>query len=133
MKINIKTRDKTIKREFINNVASLLFMCGFILFYYIDWYWVVLFYNILFSYFAFGVYIDYNKIPEYRNKIPLFFYIMLPLIFNFVGFLISILKGFEEIPKYEIQAMKNINKNDLDEIFERTNVKASLFDKFKNK
>ena len=117
--------------NFLKNVASLFIICGALLFWYVDWYWVVVSYNIVFSYLSFSIYRDYNDNPRFRNKIPLIFYIGLPLVLNFVGFLISIINGFEEIPESEIQAMKNIDKSDLDEVFENKSVKTSLFDKFK--
>ena len=125
--------NKIMIKDFINNVASFLLICGFMLFWYIDWYWVILFYNILFSYFAFITFIDYNENPGYRNKIPLFFYIILPFVFNFVGFFISIIKGFEEISEYEIQSRKNIDKNEVEEVFESKKIKTSSLEKFKTK
>ena len=119
-------------KNILNSILSLFIICGVLLFWYIDWYWVVLSYNIVFSYFSFTIYRDYNDNPRFRNKIPLLVYIGLPLLFNFIGFLISIIKGFEEIPEWEIQAMKNIGKEDLDEVFEKKNLrKPNLFNKFK--
>ena len=122
--------NKIIITDFINNVAIFLLICGFILFWYIEWYWVVLFYNILFSYFAFTTFIGYNENPRYRNRIPLFFYIMLPFVFNFIGFLISVIKGFEEISEDEIQSRKNIDKKELEEVFETKNMKIQANKKF---
>lgn len=119
--------------NFLNNVASLFIICGAILFWYVDWYWVVASYNIVLSYLSFNIYRDYNDNPRFRNKIPFILYISLPLTLNFVGFLISIINGFEEIPESEIQAMKNINKSDLDGVFEKKSLKTSVFDKFKLK
>ena len=119
-------------KNILNSILSFFIICGVLLFWYIDWYWVVLSYNIAFSYLSFTIYRDYNDNPRFRNKIPLLFYIGLPLLFNFIGFLISIIKGFEEIPEWEIQAMKNIGKEDLDEVFEKKNLrKPNLFNKFK--
>ena len=117
----------------LKNFSSLFIICGALLFWYIEWYWVVVSYNIVLSYLSFTIYRDYNDNPRFRNKIPLLVYIGLPLLFNFIGFLISIIKGFEEIPEWEIQAMKNIGKEDLDEVFDKKSVKTSAFDKFKNK
>ena len=122
--------NKIMITDFINNVAIFLLICGFMLFWYIDWYWVVLFYNILFSYFAFITFIDYNENPRYRNKIPLFFYIILPFVFNFIGFLISVIKGFEEISEDEILSRKNIDKKELEEVFETKNMKTQANKKF---
>ena len=122
--------NKIMITDFINNVAIFLLICGFMLFWYIDWYWVILFYNILFSYFAFIIFIDYNQNPGYRNKIPLFFYIMLPFVFNFIGFLISVVNGFEEISEDEIQSRKNIDKKELEEVFEAKNMKTNSLKKF---
>ena len=122
--------NKIIIADFINNVAIFLLICGFILFWYIEWYWVVLFYNILFSYFAFTTFMGYNENPRYRNNIPLFFYIMLPFVFNFIGFLISVIKGFEEISEDEIQSRKNIDKKELEEVFETKNMKTQANKKF---
>tara|TARA_B100000925_G_scaffold254313_1_gene207169 strand:- start:679 stop:1053 length:375 start_codon:yes stop_codon:yes gene_type:complete len=122
--------NKIMITDFINNVAIFLLICGFMLFWYIDWYWVILFYNILFSYFAFITFIDYNENPRYRNKIPLFFYIMLPFVFNFIGFLISVVNGFEEISEDEIQSRKNIDKKELEEVFETKNMKTNSLKKF---
>jgi len=119
--------------NFLNNVASLFIICGALLFWYIEWYWVVVSYNIVLSYLSFTIFRDFNENPRFRNKIPLLFYIGLPLILNFLGFLISIINGFEEIPEWEIQAMKNIGKEDLDEVFDKKNVNTPFFDKFKNK
>ena len=93
-------------------------------------YWVILFYNILFSYFAFITFIEHNQNPGYRNKIPLFFYIMLPFVFNFIGFLISVVNGFEEISEDEIQSRKNIDKKELEEVFETKNMKTNSLKKF---
>ena len=119
-------------KNILNSILSLFIICGVLLFWYIDWFWVVLSYNIAFSYLSFTIYRDYNDNPRFRNKIPLLVYIGLPLLFNFIGFLISIIKGFEEIPEWEIQAMKNIGKEDLDEVFEKKNLrKPNLFNKFK--
>ena len=120
-------------KNILNSILSLFIICGVLLFWYIDWYWVVLSYNIAFSYLSFTIYRDYNDNPRFRNKIPLLFYIGLPLLFNFIGFLISIIKGYEEIPEWEIQAMKNIDQKDLDEVFENKNLRiTNLFNKFKN-
>ena len=120
-------------KNILNSILSLFIISGFLLFWYIDWYWVVLSYNIAFSYLSFTIYSDYNDNPRFRNKIPLLFYIGLPLLFNFIGFLISIIKGFEEIPEWEIQTMKNIGKEDLDEVFEKKNLRIpNLFNKFKD-
>ena len=117
----------------LKNFSSLFIICGALLFWYIEWYWVVVSYNIVLSYLSFTIYRDYNDNPRFRNKIPLLVYIGLPLLFNFIGFLISIIKGFEEIPEWEIQAMKNIGKEDLDEVFEKKNLrKPNLFNKFKD-
>ena len=118
-------------KNILNNILSFFIICGGILFWYIDWYWVVLSYNIALSYLSFTIYRDYNESSGYRNKIPLIFYIGLPLVLNFIGFLISIIKGFEEIPEWEIQAMKNISKEDLDEVFDNRSVSLHFFDKFK--
>ena len=115
----------------LKNFSSLFIICGALLFWYIEWYWVVVSYNIVLSYLSFTIYRDYNENSGYRNKIPLIFYIGLPLVLNFIGFLISIIKGFEEIPELEIQAMKNISKEDLDEVFDNRSVSLHFFDKFK--
>lgn len=115
----------------LKNFSSLFIICGALLFWYIEWYWVVVSYNIVLSYLSFTIYRDYNENSRYRNKIPLIFYIGLPLVLNFIGFLISIIKGFEEIPEWEIQAKKNISKEDLDELFDNRSVNLHFFDKFK--
>lgn len=112
-------------------IVSLLLMFGpIILFCYIDWYWVVISYNILFSYFSFTVYMDYNDDPRFRKKIPLVLYISLPLVLNFVGFLISIINGFEEIPTEEIMKRKNISKDDVENVLKQKTLKSSFLKKF---
>ena len=82
---------------------------------------------------SFNIFRDYNDNPRFRNKIPLILYIGLPLTLNFVGFLISIINGFEEIPEYEIQSMKNIDKSDLEQVFDKKNVKGLISNKLNKK
>jgi len=116
--------------NFLNNVASLFIICGALLFWYIEWYWVVVSYNIVLSYLSFTIFRDFNENPRFRNKIPLLFYIGLPLILNFLGFLISIINGFEEIPSEEIMKRKNIGKDDVENVLKHKNVKSPYFKKF---
>ena len=120
-------------KNFLNSVSSLFIICGAILFWYVDWYWVIVSYNIVLSYLSFNIFRDYNDNPRFRNKIPLILYIGLPLTLNFVGFLISIINGFEEIPEYEIQSMKNIDKSDLEQVFDKKNVKGLISNKLNKK
>lgn len=116
--------------DFFKSLATLYLICGVMLFWYIDWYWVVISYNILFSYFSFTVYMDYNDDPRFRKKIPLVLYIGLPLVLNFVGFLISIINGFEEIPTEEIMKRKNISKDDVENVLKQKTLKSSYLKKF---
>jgi hypothetical protein len=116
--------------DFLKSIAALFLICGVMLFWYIDWYWVVILYNILFSYFSLTVYLEYNDDPRFRKKIPLVIYIGLPLVLNFVGFLISIINGFEEIPSEEIMKRKNIGKDDVENVLKHKNVKSPYFKKF---
>jgi len=120
-------------KNFLNSVSSLFIVCGAILFWYVDWYWVIVSYNIVLSYLSFNIFRGYNDNPRFRNKIPLILYIGLPLTLNFVGFLISIINGFEEIPEYEIQSMKNIDKSDLEQVFDKKNVKGLISNKLNKK
>ena len=120
-------------KNFLNSVSSLFIICGVILFWYVDWYWVIVSYNIVLSYLSFNIFRDYNDNPRFRNKIPLILYIGLPLTLNFVGFLISIINGFEEIPEYEIQSMKNIDKSDIEQVFDKKNVKGLIPNKLNKK
>ena len=120
-------------KNFLNSVSSLFIICGAILFWYVDWYWVIVSYNIVLSYLSFNIFRDYNDNPRFRNKIPLILYIGLPLTLNFVGFLISIINGFEEIPEYEIQSMKNIDKSDIEQVFDKKNVKGLIPNKLNKK
>ena len=55
---------------------------------------------------------------------------MLPFVFNFIGFLISVVNGFEEISEDEIQSRKNIDKKELEEVFETKNMKTNSLKKF---
>ena len=49
---------------------------------------------------------------------------MLPFVFNFIGFLISVIEGFEEIyPKMKFN-LENIDKKELEEVFETKNMKT---------
>ena len=83
-------------------IVSLLLMFGPIyLFWHIDWYWIVGYYNLFFTYSALTLYKSYNRDSNYRRKYHPIIYLGLPLILNFVGFLISLLNGFEEIRKDE--------------------------------
>ena len=117
-------------KNILNSILSLFIICGVLLFWYIDWYWVVLSYNIAFSYLSFTIYRDYNDNPRFRNKIPLLFYIGLPLLFNFIGFLISIIKGFEEIPNEEILKRENIKKDVVEKVFKQKKMKSPYLKKF---
>ena len=93
-------------------IVSLLLMFGPIyLFWHIDWYWIVGYYNLFFTYSALTLYKSYNRDSNYRRKYHPIIYLGLPLILNFVGFLISLLNGFEEIRKDEKVKEKSLNKN----------------------
>ena len=81
------------------------------LFWHIDWYWIVGYYNLFFTYSALTLYKSYNRDSNYRRKYHPIIYLGLPLILNFVGFLISLLNGFEEIRKDEKVKEKSLNKN----------------------
>ena len=79
-------------------IVSLLMLVGLIyLFWHIDWYWIVGYYNLFFTYSAITIFKSYNRDSNYRRKYHPIIYFGLPLILNFVGFLISLLNGFEEI------------------------------------
>ena len=116
--------------NFLKNVASFFLICGFLLFWYIKWYWVIASYNIVFSYLSFTIFKDYNDNPKFRNKIPFFVYVGLPLALSFIGFLISIINGFEEISDEEIMNRKNINNDDIEKVFKRKAVESSSLNKF---
>ena len=93
-------------------IISLLLMFGpIVLFWYIDWYWIVGYYNVFFAYTCYTLYKQYNSDSNYKRKYHIIIYIGLPLIFSFIGLLISVLNGFEEIKEetnfYEGNKKKN--------------------------
>ena len=93
-------------------IVSLLMLVGPIyLFWHIDWYWIVGYYNLFFTYSAITLYKSYNRDSNYRRKYHPIIYFGLPLILNFVGFLISLLNGFEEIREDEEIEEKSLKKN----------------------
>jgi len=93
-------------------IISLLLMFGpIVLFWYIDWYWIVGYYNVFFAYTCYTLYKQYDSDSNYKRKYHIIIYIGLPLIFSFIGLLISVLNGFEEIKEetnfYEGNKKKN--------------------------
>ena len=97
-------------------IVSLLMLVGPIyLFWYIDWYWIVGYYNLFFTYSALTLYKSYNRDSNYRRKYHPIIYLGLPLILNFVGLLISLLNGFEEIRKDEEIDKKESKEQELKE------------------
>ena len=127
-------------------IVSLLMLVGPIyLFWHIDWYWIVGYYNLFFTYSAITLYKSYNRDSNYRRKYHPIIYFGLPLILNFVGFLISLLNGFEEIrdgdsdfksdkkeSKEEDEAKENEDKNYLEiiksKIQEAIDIRQKLID-----
>lgn len=89
-------------------IASLLLMFGpIVLFWYVDWYWIVGYYNLFFTYTCYVLYKQYDSDSNYRRKYHFIIYVGLPLIFSFIGLLISVINGFEEIKEGD----KDFNKN----------------------
>jgi hypothetical protein len=89
-------------------VLSLLMLFGpIVLFWYIDWYWIVGYYNLFFTYTCYVLYRQYDSDSNYRRKYHFIVYVGLPLIFSFIGLLISVLNGFEEIKEGD----EDFNKN----------------------
>lgn len=92
----------------LKNILSFLLMFGpIILFWYVDWYWVFGYYNLYFTYTSYVLYKGYDNNPKYRKKYPLFVVIILPLLLGFIGLIISVVNGFEEIREGD----KDFNKN----------------------
>jgi hypothetical protein len=79
-------------------IVSLLMLFGpIVLFWYIDWYWIVGYYNLFCAYSCYTIFKQYNNDKNFRRKYHIVVYVGLPLFLNFLGLLISILNGFEEI------------------------------------
>jgi hypothetical protein len=97
-------------------IVSLLMLFGpIVLFWYIDWYWIVGYYNLFFTYTCYLLYRQYDSDSNYRRKYHFIVYVGLPLIFSFIGLLISVLNGFEEIKEGDEDFNKNqfkINDHD---------------------
>ena len=97
-------------------IVSLLMLFGpIVLFWYIDWYWIVGYYNLFFTYTCYLLYRQYDSDSNYRRKYHFIVYVGLPLIFSFIGLLISVINGFEEIKEGDEDFNKNqfkINDHD---------------------
>ena len=95
------------------DIFSIILMFGpIILFWYVDWYWIFGYYNLYFTYTSYGLFKENDNNPEYRNKYPLFVFIILPLLFGFIGLIITFVNGIEEIREGD-EDFKPNNKNKL--------------------
>ena len=98
-------------------IVSLLLMFGpIVLFWYIDWYWIVGYYNLFFTYTCYVLYKQYDSDSNYRKKYHFIVYVGLPLIFSFIGLLISVINGFEEIREGDKDFNKNQSKTKNDRV-----------------
>ena len=96
-------------------IISLLLAFGpIILFWYIDWYYVIGYYNLFFSYTCYILFKMYNNNPNYTRKYHPIIYFGLPLFFNFVGLLFSVVNGFEENKEKDV-LFDNENDSDIKE------------------
>ena len=100
-------------------IMSLLLMFGpIVLFWYIDWYWVVGYYNLFFAYTSYTLYKQYDNDSNYVRRYHMVIYVGLPLIFSFIGLLISVISGFEEIrdedKNFNTDLTKKIDKNQIE-------------------
>jgi len=101
----------------VSQIVSILLMLGpIVLFWYIDWYWIVGFYNLYFSYTCYVLYKQYDSDSNYRKKYHFIVYVGLPLIFSFIGLLISVINGFEEIKEGDKDFNKNQSKSNDEEL-----------------
>jgi len=106
----------------LKNILSFLLMFGpIILFWYVDWYWVFGYYNLYFTYTSYVLYKGYDNNPKYRKKYPLFVVIILPLLLGFIGLIISVVNGFEEIREGDKDFNKNQSKTNNKKVSNKNN------------
>jgi hypothetical protein len=113
-------------------IVSLLLMFGpIVFFWYIDWYWIVGYYNLFFTYTCYVLYKQYDNDSNYRRKYHFIVYVGLPLIFSFIGLLISVINGFEEIREGDKDFVQNknkkLNESNSGEIILKSNEEIKLF------
>ena len=88
----------------IRQSIEFVFLVGPIaLFWFIPWYWVVLYYNLYWTYLSYTIYEANKK----EKELSLIYCISLPLLFNFFGFLVVILT--------ESKSKKGIEKSTIDD------------------
>ena len=85
----------------VRRSIEFIFLVGPIaLFWFIPWYWVIGYYNIYFTYISFIMY----KTTESEKKYSLFYYISIPLILGFLGFIYVLVTGYKQdrkdVPDY---------------------------------
>ena len=97
-----------------------------ILFWYVDWYWIVGYYNLYFTYTSYVLYKGYDNNPKYRKKYPLFVVIILPLLLGFIGLIISVVNGFEEIREGDKDFNKNQSKTKNQKVSDKTKDKIKM-------
>jgi len=97
-----------------------------ILFWYVDWYWIVGYYNLYFTYTSYVLYKGYDNNPKYRKKYPLFVVIILPLLLGFIGLIISVVNGFEEIREGDKDFNKNQSKTKNQKVSDKTITKDKI-------
>lgn len=96
----------------VTQIISLLLVFGpIVLFWYVDWYLVIGYYNLVCTYESYIRYEYYDNHPNYTRKYHLIIYVGLPLIFNLIGYLISVVNGFEENKDKTINSIGNMNND----------------------
>ena len=68
-------------------IGFVFFVGPIALFWFIPWYWVILYYNLYWTYTSYVIY----QANKDEKELSLLYYISLPLLFNFFGFLVVIL------------------------------------------
>ena len=97
-----------------------------ILFWYVDWYWVFGYYNLYFTYTSYVLYKGYDNNPKYRKKYPLSVVIILPLLLGFIGLIISVVNGFEEIREGDKDFNKSQSKTKNQRVSDKTTTKDKV-------
>ena len=96
----------------IRQSIEFVFLVGPIaLFWFIPWYWVIGYYNIYFTYMSFLMY----KTMESEKKYSLLYFIFIPLILGFLGWLIVIFTGSKEDRKDVPDDFKTSKSNSLED------------------